>query len=249
LILIHPLTLGVLGVIFGSFIALVTHRWPKGMALSGRSRCDHCERQLGWKELVPLLSYFLLRGRCQTCKSAIGARQPVIEGLAMLIGISAAITFPAPHSLWIAAFGLLLLTLAIFDLEHFWLPNRIVLAVLVLGLCEMLFYAPEMTTDRLIGCAIGFLALEGIRRGYRALRHRDGMGAGDPKLLAAIAIWTGWQPLPFVLLGASVIGLIWVGVASLLGKRVDASTPLPLGTLMAGAGYTAVLISPAIAAW
>jgi leader peptidase (prepilin peptidase) / N-methyltransferase len=244
--LIHPLALGVLGAIFGSFIALVTYRWPKGLTLSGRSRCDHCERQLGWRELVPLLSFAILQGRCSTCKGVIGARQPLIEGLAMLIGISAALSATAPHSLWIMALGLLLLTLAILDLEHFWLPDRIVLAVLLLGLCGAAISAPETITDRLIGCAVGYLALEGIRRGYRSLRNRDGMGAGDPKLLAAIAAWTEWQPLPFILLGASVIGLIWVGVSALWGKKMSANTPLPLGTLMAGAGYVAVLICSAL---
>lgn len=248
MILIQPLALGVLGAIFGSFIALVTYRWPKGLTLSGRSRCDHCERQLGWRELIPLLSYLMLRGKCQSCAGLIGVRQPMIEGLAMLIGISAALSATAPHSLWIMAFGLLLLTLAILDLEHFWLPDRIVLAVLLIGLCGAAVSAPETIIDRLIGCAVGFLALEGIRRGYRSLRNRDGMGAGDPKMLAAIAAWTGWQPLPFILLGASVIGLIWVGVSALLGKKMSANTPLPLGTLIAGAVYLVVLISSPLTA-
>lgn len=166
----------------------------------------------------------------------------------MMIGVGATFTIEAPLSLWIAAFGWLLLMLAILDLEYFWLPDRIVFSVLVLGLVAAILNAPETIVDRLIGSVAGFLALEGIRRAYRAMRRRDGMGAGDPKLLAAIAIWTGWQSLPFVLLGASICGLAWAATSALAGRKVDAKTVLPLGTLMAGAGYVAVVMFPPFSA-
>jgi leader peptidase (prepilin peptidase)/N-methyltransferase len=102
--------------------------------------------------------------------------------------------------------------------------------------------------DRAIGAAAGFAVLEAIRLGYRRLRGREGMGGGDPKLLAAIGAWVGAFQLPFVLLGAGLLGLAGVALMRLRGQEVRATSRLPLGTLMAVAAWPVWLVVAAFRA-
>lgn len=69
------------GLAFGSFVNAAVDRIPRGQSLHGRSRCDTCGRQLRLLELIPIVSYIALRGRCATCQDPIGLRSPCIEAL------------------------------------------------------------------------------------------------------------------------------------------------------------------------
>ena len=111
---IWPAALGVLGLIFGSFIATVALRWPEGRsALRGRSQCDSCHKVLRAHELVPLLSYALQRGRCRSCGSTIHPGHLAVEIAGMLVGIAAGLVAPGWHGVAGAVFGWLLLALAL----------------------------------------------------------------------------------------------------------------------------------------
>ena len=139
---------------------------------------------------------------------------------------------------WIAAlFGWLLLTLALFDLRFFILPDRLTATLALAAGAGIALYGAPTIGDRLIGGAGGYATLQLIRLGYRAARGREGLGGGDPKLLGAIGLWTGWQPLPAIMLVAALMGLAIAGTMHLLGRRVTVTHRLPLGTLMAAAAW------------
>jgi leader peptidase (prepilin peptidase) / N-methyltransferase len=217
----------------GSYVAALTQRWGQGEANRGRSRCDSCGRTLSVQDLVPVISYLVLRGKCRTCGVSIGARALWVELAAALIGALAFGLNAGLIGLGGALFGWTLLALFLLDVEQFWLPDRITLPLGALGLAMGL----GSFQDRLIGLGAGFLALELIRRSYAAFRGVEGMGGGDPKLFAAIGAWLGWFALPFVLLGASVIGL---GAAIFLASRgqdLNAKSAMPFGALMAIAAF------------
>ena len=217
----------------GSYIAASTQRWGRGEANRGRSRCDACGKTLTAGELVPLLSYLILRGKCRVCGAPIGLRALWVELVAALIGALVFGLDAGLIGLGGALFGWGLLALFLLDVEQFWLPDRIVLPLAAVGLA----LGVGSFQDRLIGLFAGFFALEFIRRSYFAFRGVEGMGGGDPKLFAAIGAWLGWFALPFVLLGASVIGL---GVAIVMagrGQDVGAKSAMPFGALMAVAGF------------
>ena len=91
--------------------------------------------------------------------------------------------------------------------------------------------------DRLIGGAVGFGALFAIAWVYRRVRGRTGLGGGDPKLLGGIGLWLGWASLPYVLIGASALGLCGVAVLFFRGRAVAGDTRLPFGALMALAAF------------
>lgn len=241
-----------LGAIVGSFLATILIRWPQGQgAMAGRSRCDGCARTLGAGELVPLLSFALLRGRCRSCGTRIDWRSPAMELAAGLIGVAAVLAHPLPMALATAVFGWFLLVLAALDAEHQWLPDVLTLPLIPLGLgAGFLGFGPPLL-DRVIGAVAGLAALWLLGFVYQRVRGREGLGGGDPKLLAGIGAWVGVLALPFVLLGAGVIGLLAVLVMRVRGARIDGATRVPLGALMAAAAWPAwlagdVLISLAL---
>lgn len=232
-----------LGLVAGSFVATVLIRWPRGeSALSGRSRCDSCAAALGPLELIPLLSFAGLRGRCRHCGARIDSRHLAVELAAAAIGLAAAAAHPWPLAPVTACFGWWLLLIAALDLEHHWLPDALTLPLVPLGLAAAWADLGPPLIERAAGAAIGWAALASIAWAYRALRGREGMGSGDPRLMAGLGAFVGAWQLPAVLLGAGLLGLAAVLAMRLRGQEVTATSRLPLGTLLALAAWPVWLV-------
>lgn len=240
--LIFPIAAAFLGLLFGSFIATLVLRWPEGRSvLRGRSACDGCGVILRPHELLPLASYVLAHGKCRHCSAKINALHWQVELAGAVIG-ALSLTVAPDFVGWSGAlFGWLMLTLALLDLRHFWLPDRLSGLVAGSGLIAGLVGLTPDLADRIIGGVAGYGSLALIALAYRLVRKREGIGGGDPKLFGAIGLWLGWQALPMVLLTGSLGGLIWAGCLVLRGARIAATDRLPLGTLLAIAGFGAWL--------
>lgn len=238
-----PILLGILGAVFGSFIATVAIRWPQGRsAMGGRSACDECGKGLAGHELVPLLSFVLQRGRCRGCGKTIHLAHPATEAAGLAIGVAAGLVAPGWEGVAGAVFGWLLLALAALDLAAFWLPNVLTAALAITGLIDGIFFDPGWI-DRILGGLIGFGLLYLVAFTYRHVRKREGLGGGDPKLFGAIGLWLGASMLAPVLLGASVTGLAVALAMKLSGREIGMTSRLPLGTLLAIAAFPAWLYS------
>ena len=140
--------------------------------------------------------------------------------------------------------GWQLLLLGLLDLRHFWLPDRLVIVLAATGLIPALLAAASdvsLIAGPLLGATLGFGLLWLAALFYRSLRGREGLGAGDPKLLGAIGLWLGPLGVVKTLLGASLIGLAAVGALVLARRTPAADTALPLGTLLALAGFAVYL--------
>ena len=233
----------VLGAVVGSFLATLMIRWPAGRSvLAGRSRCDSCGAALGPRDLVPLLSYAALHGRCRRCGARIDQRHVAVVLAAAGIGLISLVAHPLPIAAITLLLGLWLLLIVALDVEHHWLPDRLTLPLIPLGLVAAWAGFGPALEERALGAAIGWAALALIAVLYRRLRGREGMGGGDPKLLAALGAWVGAVQLPFVLLGAGLLGLVAVLLMKLRGEKVTAASRLPLGALMAVTAWPVWLI-------
>lgn len=235
----------VLGAVIGSFMATLALRWPAGRGVAhGRSACDHCGAALGPADLVPLFSYVVLRGRCRRCGGIIHPLHPLIELSCALCGGAAFLFLPPFAAMAWAIFCWLLIPLAVLDARHFWLPDRLVLALGLAGL--MLGEWPQgmALPDRLIGGALGFALLWLLGWGFGRLRGVRGLGGGDPKLLGALGLWVGWQGLPLLLLLASLAGLVMAVAAMLMGRerRREGRVAVPFGTMLAMAAPVVLLL-------
>ena len=234
-------SLTILGAIWGSFVAALCCRWANGESvIKGRSRCDQCSKPIVFYDLIPVISYLVLKGKCRACGHKIGVQPIAIEIIAALIGAASCLLLPATQALAAAIFGWSLLPLLILDYKHLWLPDRLIVLLVIAGLLFGALLTPDVSAlDRVIGALAGFLALEIIRHTYQRLRDRDGMGAGDPKLFGALGIWLGWQALPITLLIASAIGLgvLLVMRAANAGRQEF----FPFGSYLAAAAYLSIL--------
>src|SRR3546814_14926104 len=119
---------------------------------------------------------------------------------------------PNPGGVGWALLGWMLLTLAILDWRHFWLPDALTLPLAFLGLTIGLWSTDVALIDRIIGAVAGYGALLGISAAYRLFRGRAGRGHGDVMLLGARGAWFGVRALPFFLLFAAVLGWLLVFV-------------------------------------
>jgi leader peptidase (prepilin peptidase) / N-methyltransferase len=224
----------------GSFIGTLIVRMPAGAGIAaGRSRCDHCGATLGFADLVPILSWAWLRGRCRRCGGALGWFYPGVEGAAILVAaFAAAADSGDPARLWLdCLLGWVLLTAAWIDLDHLVLPDALILPLVLAGLAATAWLTPEALTEHALAAALGYLALRAIGRTYRRLRGRDGIGEGDAKLLAAAGAWLGLAALSWVVLIAALTGLAAAGLMLLAGRTVTRATAFPFGPFLAAACF------------
>jgi leader peptidase (prepilin peptidase)/N-methyltransferase len=135
---------------------------------------------------------------------------------------------------------LMLLPLALLDARHLWLPDRLVIALALFGLVlgGTTSGGTELTT-RFFAATLAFVALESLRRLFRLVRHKEGMGAGDPKLFAALALWLSPYDLSLLILLASTLG---IALALILSVRRLSMQQLPFGSLLAAATVVLVFV-------
>lgn len=221
------------GAIIGSYLATLCLRWPNAeQATTGRSRCDHCGGMLQVRDLIPVISFIIRRGKCRYCRASIDPFHFEIELASASIGGAALALFPNLQGIALAAFGWLLLAPTILDVRHLWLPDRLTIALSLSGILIGGYLSGIPLLHRIIGGLAGFLSLWLLAKAYRHWRRRDGLGAGDPKLLGAIGLWTGWAALPTILLLAAMLGLL---VAIL--RRTPLAGTLPFGALLSTAAF------------
>ena len=218
---------------WGSFLALFVRRWPAGEpVITGRSRCDHCGRTLTAIELIPILSWLWLRGRCRQCGTAIGLGVLAFELVMLALALVLVAVGPAGVQafVWLITAGLLL-AVGVIDARHLMIPTGAVAVILLLGLLDSLAAHPlvplsltALLRERLLGAVAGYAGMALLREAYRSLRGREGLGSGDPLLMAALGAWLGWQGLPMALLIAAVAGLVFVLAGGLLRRRWPRAT-------------------------
>ena len=237
------------GAVIGSFLNVVIYRLPLGKSVVWpASACPHCARELSWYENIPVLSWLTLRGRCRTCGGPISIRYPLVEALT---GAIFALAF------WHYGFGALLFSRLIFacallvlfaiDLEHQLLPNLITLPGIVIGFVFSFFTEPGWLSS-LIGILVGGGVLWGMAEAYYRVRHEEGLGMGDVKMLAMVGAFLGWQLTLLTLMLASFSGT-FIGLFFIVTKRGGMKYALPFGTFLALGAAAAATVGPSIIEW
>jgi leader peptidase (prepilin peptidase)/N-methyltransferase len=208
---------------------------------------------------IPILSWILLRGRCRRCRQPIARRYPAVElataALFLLSYLSFGLTITG---VGIDVLSFLLLGLAVMDAETMRLPDAFTLSGIALGILYAALLPADFPVDHLrkaggsiLWAALAALLLLFIRWLYSVVRHQEGMGMGDVKLLAMIAAWLGPAPtILTLLLGALATGLFGIlAVAISRGKRPFASTRLPLGSFLCAAAIYTIFAGQPIIQW
>ncbi len=238
-----PLIAALLGLVLGSFYNVCIVRYDSGLSIQRpRSHCPRCGRTLGPLELVPVLSWVLLRGRCKGCGERISLRYPLVELLSGLWALLLAIQF-GPSWYWLGhmVLGGMLLVASGIDLDYFILPDRLTLGGFPLALGFAALRPDLALSDAAWGAVAGAGAFKLIQLGYKALRGVDGLGTGDVKLMLLIGAWLGWQLVPMAVLAGSVAALPVGIVYTLRAKRTGRPAIVPYGPFLSLGAMVCVL--------
>jgi leader peptidase (prepilin peptidase)/N-methyltransferase len=245
--MMEPLLALLIAPFVGSFLGVVIERLPAGRPIVlARSKCGACGATLTVRDLVPIASWLARRGRCRCGKVALGAFYPGIELAALTVALSA-VTVLSGWMLWASlALGWTLLALAVIDLRHHILPDVLTLPLIPAGLALAYLLEPAKLADHAVGAAAGFIGFALIAWAYRRLRHREGLGQGDAKLLAAGGAWLGWQALPSVVALGAGAALV-VALAGGLGRgQLSASARIAFGPYLTLAIWAVWLYGPLV---
>ncbi len=239
-----PFAVLIAGPFVGSFVCASADRMITGVpVLSARSRCDACARVLRPWDMVPLVSWLALRGRCRDCGGRIAKRVWLAELAGGVIGVVSALAAPGWLAGASALCGWALLWLALLDLGAIWLPRVGGWGLAVAGLGVAAVLGSEVLRSAAIGMAVGWAVLAGIGFAFERLRGVEGLGEGDPPLLAAAGAWVGWRGLPSVVLIAALTGI----AHALLARRREAAgaaVRVPFGAHLALAMFVVWLTGP-----
>lgn len=251
--LLIALYVAVFGLIVGSYLNVVIYRLPLGKStVLPRSRCPACGAPIRALDNLPVLSYLLLRGRCRSCGAVIGWRYPAIEALTALLLVGCYIAYGLTIQTVVAAvFVCLMVVLAMIDVDHMILPDRITWPGIALGflahavMAVVLRLPWSLLMEPLLGALLGgglLLAIYGL---WWLIRREEGMGLGDAKMMALIGSFLGWKALLvaffFAVLSGSIVGLILMQ-----GTGQGMKTRLPFGAFLALGGIIALFAGPAI---
>ncbi len=237
------------GLLIGSFLNVCIYRLPRDQSVVWpASRCTTCSRALSWYENVPVVSYLALRGRCRTCGERISLQYPIVELLTAAIVVGALAWYGlTPLFAVRAAFACAMLVLFVIDLQHQILPNEITLPGILAGLAASFFLEPGWRSA-LAGAVAGAGVLWLVGWAYERLRHQEGLGFGDVKMLGMIGAFLGWPLMLLTLVLASLAGSV-VGLALIAARRGHLGSKLPFGSFLAVGAIVAALAGPNIVAW
>jgi leader peptidase (prepilin peptidase) / N-methyltransferase len=237
------------GLVVGSYLNVVIHRLPRGVStVLPRSRCPHCQARIPARDNLPLVSFLVLRGRCRSCRGAISWRYPLIEAATALHFVAVVERFGLTWQALVAAgFGCVLIALAGIDFEHFILPDVLTLPTLVAGLVISFWADWIQPLDAFLGALLGGGILWLLSRVWLLLRHEEGLGEGDVKMLAMAGAVLGWQGVVVTLFLGSLSGSL-VGLSLIASGRMGLKGRLPFGVYLSAGALAALFFGPQLVA-
>ncbi len=234
----------VLGLIIGSFLNVVIYRVPR--MLEGEinetlslpsSHCPTCKTPLKVWHNIPLLSYVVLKRRCGFCQAPIHWQYPWVEFTNACLWLLCLWHWGMHPTAFAWAIGLsLLLALSVIDWQTTYLPDALTQPLLWIGLLASSWGLTDVSLQHAVwGAAVGYGSLWLVASVFERLTGKEGMGAGDFKLLAALGAWLGPLALIPLVLIASVIGAL-VGIWLQTTRRMERGGYVPFGPFLASAG-------------
>lgn len=227
------------GMVFGSFFMVIAMRVPLGESIIvPRSHCHYCKYVLKPKELIPIISFCIQRGRCTNCKRAISILYVVFELVTGMIFFLTVYMIGVERELIIilSLFSLLLI-ISVTDYIYLLIPNRILVWFACLLILECIFVPLVTWPDSIVGSGVIFILLYCMQKIYP-----EGLGGGDVKLLSLLGFIVGLKGVFMILFLASCLSLCFFGVGLVL-KRVKMRTQIPFGPFISLGAICYMLIT------
>jgi prepilin signal peptidase PulO-like enzyme (type II secretory pathway) len=253
--------LAILGLAMGSFALALAWRLHEGKNfVTGRSQCEHCGHMLGVWDLLPLVSWLALKGKCRYCNKSISWLHPAMEVTAGALFLLSYLFWPYDLTSWQAItsfiiwliYTVLLLAMLAYDLRWMLLPNVLVFPLIGLALIDaglrVSLLGDVTFINYLLHVVMGAGALGGFYWLLYGVSGGRWVGFGDVKLGIFMGIVLGWQQAFMVLFLANLIGLVAVLPSLLMGK-LSIKARLPFGPFLIAAFFIVGLFGAELIRW
>lgn len=239
-----------LGAVTGSFLNVCIYRLPLDQSvITPRSRCMACGAPVAWFDNLPILSWFLLRGRCRSCGASYSIRYPLVELATALLSLFLFLRFgPSPSYLIYFVLAAALVVITFIDLDHQIIPDEISLPGIGIGFLASFFLPEPGWISSLLGAVIGWGSLALVFYGYLWLTGREGMGGGDAKLLAMLGAFLGVKAVPFIIFSSSLVGTV-AGLSIMALQRKGRHLAIPFGPYLAFGALLYIFYGPQLITW
>lgn len=233
------------GLTAGSFINAWVYRLCVGKSIArGRSLCPHCKKTLAPWDLIPLVSFALLRGRCRYCKQSISWQYPSVEVFTAVLFLVAYFRFGFHMESVVAMVYIMMLEIVfLYDLKKQLISDTVLIPTAIVA-----FLALPIREITLVDAAIGV----GIAAGFFGLQYLlsrgKWIGSGDIRLGVVMGLMLGWKGVIVALLLAYTLGAV-IGIALLLSKKATRKTAVPFGTFLTVATVVTLLYGSVIIEW
>lgn len=254
----------IVGFFVGSFLNVVIDRLQAGQSfVRGRSRCDYCRTMLRWFELVPVLSFLVLRGQCRTCKKKITVQHVLLE-LVTGLAFAAAYyytqdSFPTSQ-FWLVrqdlfnVFILLqafvyvsgLVLIFVYDLKYYLILDKVSLPLL--GFAFITEIALHPTLEHVTALAWGALLGGGFFLLQFIISRGRWIGGGDIRLGALLGVMLGWPQVAVAVFIAYILGAL-VGIGLLLSGKKQMGSQIPFGTFLTFAAVITFIWGHSLVTW
>lgn len=234
--------MGVTGLVIGSFLNVCISRMPIDQSIVyPPSYCPKCKKKLKFFDLIPLLSYLALRGRCRYCRKKISPRYPLVEALsaALLMALYAKTGLNAGLPAYYL-FSAILLVIAFIDLEHMVIPDIMLIMGIVLAILYSIYNGS--ITASLWGVCFGFLFMFLLGVSARYYFKKEALGDGDVKLVVMLGAMLGFERTVYSILIASLSGAL-VGVYLVLSGRQEMDDYVPFAPFLAVGALAMIFLS------
>lgn len=233
-----------LGLCIGSFLNCVIYRLEQKKSISGRSFCPHCKYSLAWKDLVPVLSFAFLSGKCRYCRKRISWQYPAVEistGLIFLLIFNfVKFNFVSLAFLFYVASALIIIF--IYDLKHYIIPDKILLPAIIIAFAYRIFESPVAFHNYLLAAIMAsgfFFAIFLVSAG-------KWMGFGDVKLAVLMGLLLGVKNVLTALFLAFLFGSI-IGLMLMILKKKGLKSEIPFGPFLIAGTFFALFYGQQIA--
>lgn len=234
------------GLIIGSFLNVVIYRLPqKEHFLISRSHCPKCSKILSWKELIPLISFLIQKGKCRSCRQPIRWQYPLVEFTTAILFVLLFAEFDISKKFFVyAVFVSILIVIFVIDLQKYLILDTVTIPALFAALIGNLILSEQSVASLFIGALIGggiFLIQFLVSRGRW-------IGGGDIRLGALMGFILGWPVVVVALLLAYWSGAI-VAATLLLSKKKKLADQIPFGTFLSASTIIVLLYSDYLEYW
>ncbi len=228
-----PIAVFVFGTMIGSFLNVVIHRVPAGKSIVFPGSHCGCGQPIAWYDNIPVISWFILRGKSRCCRQPYSFRYAFVELLTGALFLGVWVQNEPLAALAIMIMIAMLIAATFIDLDHMIIPDGITIwgTVAAVGIAALipqlhghdpapifLLASIRSAGDAMIGAMIGSSLILWIGLIAEAILRKDAMGFGDVKFLGLIGAFIGWEGAIFAVFGGAIVGTLWFAIALIYGK-------------------------------